>query len=71
MLPMGMSCSFLMALATVAASSGRLVPTATRVSPMTRWLTPSARAMSTAPETTIYKLSSPVMLLLYGQPLAS
>ena len=47
-----MSCSLRRAAATDAASSGRLVPTATTDKPMTVSLTPQNPAMLTAPQTT-------------------
>ena len=50
-LPMEISICFLNAAATDAASSGRLVPTATTVRPITCSLTPSIDAISDAPRT--------------------
>ncbi len=57
-LPMARSGSFLSTLASEAASSGRLVPTATTVSPITRSLTSIARARLTAPQTMTRELTS-------------
>jgi hypothetical protein len=49
--PIALSDSFLTAAITEVASSGRLVPPATIVSPITASDTPIIRAMSTAPST--------------------
>ena len=43
-----------------AASSGRLVPSATMVRPMTRSLTPMLCAIDTAPQTSILELASSI-----------
>lgn len=60
-LPIAKSGSFLSTLATEAASSGKLVPMATMVKPITKSLMPNATAILTAAQTSSFELAiSPI-----------